>query len=256
VAVIAAGQELSYGQLNARANQLAHYLRDQGIGPDSLVALCTGRSAEMLIGMLGILKAGGACVPLDPAWPATRTAYVLGDAAPCLVLTRAAHKDALGTAGVPVIALDADWAAAAGYPATAPGPDIGLHSGDPAGHLAYVAYTSGCTAEPKGVMVEHAQLAHLVHALRERDAMSPQDRMLQCASPGTGLALQECCSALAAGCTLVLADAADAAADPAGFWQHCADHRICPPRPGRRWWQSRMPWCRIAFARSASRASR
>jgi arthrofactin-type cyclic lipopeptide synthetase B len=153
-AAVQGAQQLSYGELNQRANRLAHYLIGLGVQPDDRVALCARRSPQMLMALLAILKAGAGYVPVDPAYPAERIAYLLQDCAPVAVLAQASTRDLLG--GVPVIDLDGDlWQhlsdANPKLPALTPN------------HLAYVIYTSGSTGQPKGVMVEHATLENLVH---------------------------------------------------------------------------------------------
>jgi non-ribosomal peptide synthetase component F len=144
-------QPLSYRELNEQANQLAHYLRAQGIGPDTLVGLSVERSLEMVVGMMGILKAGGAYVPLDPSYPPERLKYLIEDSAPAMLLTQAAIEERL-LSNLKRLRLDADHELLANYPthnlSTAA---IGLTSE----HLAYVIYTSGSTGQPKGAMLHH-----------------------------------------------------------------------------------------------------
>jgi arthrofactin-type cyclic lipopeptide synthetase C len=168
VAVAHEESRLSYGELNSRANRLAHHLRALGVGPDALVALCVERSPEMIVGLLGILKAGGAYVPLDPAYPAERLAYMLEDSAPVAVLTHARIRpeirSALAATAAPLIDLEADAEGWAEESDCNPDPAaVGLRPE----HLAYVIYTSGSTGRPKGVMVEHANLIRLLSATRE-----------------------------------------------------------------------------------------
>ncbi|WP_440030567.1 AMP-binding protein, partial [Chromobacterium amazonense] len=148
-AVVFEAQSLSYGELNRRANQLAHHLIALGVRPDDRVAICVERSLEMVVGLLGILKAGGAYVPLDPAYPAERLAYMLADAAPVALLTQSDLVEGL-VSGLPTVLLDSrdlsiDRQAEHNPDAEA----LGLT----ARHLAYVIYTSGSTGLPKGVMV-------------------------------------------------------------------------------------------------------
>src|SRR5262249_41398753 len=154
VAVEFEGERLTYGELNARANRLAHHLIGLGVKPDSLVALCVERSLEMVIGLLAILKAGGAYVPLDPAYPAARLLFMLEDSGPVALVTGGAGSAVLAgqPLAVPVIDLgDADrWAH---KPAV--NPDCAALGLNPR-HLAYVIYTSGSTGVPKGVMVPHS----------------------------------------------------------------------------------------------------
>ena len=155
-AVVYEDRSLSYGELNAEANRLAHHLRALGVGPDVRVAICVERSLEMVVGLLAILKAGGAYVPLDPAYPGERLAFMLADAAPAAVLTHGPAQAALAAARAglerapPVIDLEADAALWASAPETDPD-----RAGLTAQHLAYVIYTSGSTGTPKGVMIEH-----------------------------------------------------------------------------------------------------
>ncbi|GAB2875219.1 hypothetical protein GCM10027277_50670 [Pseudoduganella ginsengisoli] len=148
-AVVYQDQTLSYGELNCRANQVAHYLLGLGVQPDTIVALCVERSVDMLVGIFGILKAGCAYLPLDPTYPADRLAHMLADSTPAALLTQSALIGALPTATVPVLALDqaAPLAAQPGH-----NPHV---AGLTASHLAYVIYTSGSTGTSKGVTVEH-----------------------------------------------------------------------------------------------------
>ncbi|WP_260185960.1 amino acid adenylation domain-containing protein, partial [Paraburkholderia atlantica] len=158
VALVHENERLSYGELNARANRLAHHLVALGVRPDQPVGICVERSAAMVVGLLAILKAGGAYVPLDAAYPGARLRQILGEAAPRLVLADAAGRAALGgeaLAGVGLVELEAQSLAWAGQPSSDPDAralGLGPH------HLAYVIYTSGSTGTPKGVMVEHRNL--------------------------------------------------------------------------------------------------
>ena len=158
VAVADHQQELTYAELNARANRLAHHLRELGVSRDVRVALFIERSVEMVVGVLAILKAGGAYVPLDPSYPIERLTYMLQDCGPAALLTQASLADRIPQHGaIPTLLLDAcssQWGECqASNPAVV----------DPASmsaHLAYVIYTSGSTGQPKGVMIEHAALAN------------------------------------------------------------------------------------------------
>ncbi|HEX8360464.1 MAG TPA: amino acid adenylation domain-containing protein, partial [Longimicrobium sp.] len=150
VAVTLDDMHLTYAELNARANRLAHHLRERGVGPDARVAICAERSLEMVVGMLGVLKAGGAYVPLDPAYPHDRLRYMLRDSAPVALLTQSRLAGmAAGLAGeLPTIHLDEETAWSdrpETNPAVTATPD----------HLMYVIYTSGSTGQPKGVMNQH-----------------------------------------------------------------------------------------------------
>ncbi|QPB24784.1 non-ribosomal peptide synthetase [Rhizobium sp. 007] len=163
VAVVHEDERLSYGELNARANRLAHHLIGLGVKPDDRVAICLERSPSMVVGLLAILKAGGAYLPLDPAYPCARLRQVLDDAAPRLLLCDAAGRAALGPEALvdlTVVDLETATPAWAELPASNPDPNaLGLTSR----HLAYVIYTSGSTGTPKGVMVEHRSLVNYLH---------------------------------------------------------------------------------------------
>jgi len=175
VAVVSAAGSLTYAELNARANRLAHHLRALGVRPEVRVGICVERGLEMMVGLLAVLKAGGAYLPLDPAYPAERLRYMIGDSAPRVVLTKraiaAAEDGPLAGARAEVLLLDAPaWRE---RPAT--NPKRGAL--DP-GNLAYVIYTSGSTGRPKGVMVAHRGVVNLVHWYVREIGISPRDAML------------------------------------------------------------------------------
>ncbi len=178
---------LSYGELNARANRLAHHLMALGVKPDDRVAICVERSVEMVVGLLGILKAGGAYVPLDPASPVERLNYMLSDSTPVALLTQGALP-VLMTTSAAVVALDDDSA----FPETIHDPVVeGLTSR----HLAYVIYTSGSTGQPKGVMVEHRNVLRLV-INNQYAPIGPGDCIAQCANPAFDASTWELWAAL------------------------------------------------------------
>jgi amino acid adenylation domain-containing protein len=154
VAVRHEGTALTYGQVNRRANQVAHRLRKLGVGPDVLVGVCISRSLELVVGVLGVLKAGGAYVPLDPAHPRDRQAFLLADSGASLLLTQASLVSTLPTHRVPVVCLDPDWQGISGES------DEGPSSRVTARHPMYVLYTSGSTGQPKGVSVEHRSVVN------------------------------------------------------------------------------------------------
>jgi amino acid adenylation domain-containing protein len=147
---------LSYGDLDRRANQLAHRLQALGVGPEVPVALCVERSLEMIVGLLGILKAGGAYVPLDPTYPKQRLAFMLEDTQTPVLLTQDRLRAALPAHGPRILSLDADWPAVAGESEATPTSQVTPE------HLAYVMYTSGSTGWPKGVSVPHRAVVRLV----------------------------------------------------------------------------------------------
>jgi amino acid adenylation domain-containing protein len=155
-AIVFGGEQLTYAELNARANQLAHHLISQGVGPDVLVALCVERSLEMLVGMLAILKAGAAYVPLDPAYPADRLRYMLAHSQARVILTQERLVASLPKHKAQVFRLDADWPTLAQQPTTNP-PHTALPE-----NLAYIIFTSGSTGRPKGVAIAHGSVAALI----------------------------------------------------------------------------------------------
>ena len=173
VAVVFQGQQLTYSQLNARANQLAHYLRSLGVGPEVPVAICMEHCPETLVAILGILKSGGAFLPLDPAYPKERLAFMLQDAGAPVVLTRAQWLASLPEYDGRVVCLDSGWDAIAAKSKNNP------LTGATATNLAYILYTSGSTGQPKGVMCEHGSLVQC-HQLDNPNtrAARPEDRCL------------------------------------------------------------------------------
>ncbi|MFF8936082.1 amino acid adenylation domain-containing protein [Streptomyces paradoxus] len=163
VAVVCDGAELTYAELDARANRVARHLIGLGVGPESRVAVCLERGADAVPALLGVLKAGGAYVPVDPAYPAERIAYMLTDAEPVAVLAASATAAVLPPSGPQTVVLDAPEtvAALAALPAGPPGQHERVAPLTP-GHPAYVIYTSGSTGRPKGVVVEHRSVAGLL----------------------------------------------------------------------------------------------
>ena len=153
-------ERLSYRDLNARANQLAHYLIAMGIEPDDLIGICVDRSMDMVAGILGILKAGGAYLPLDPEYPSERLAFMMEDARPRVVLTRRKFAESLSGFQADVVCLDEEWDSISRQSANNP---VGRVA---PGNLAYVIYTSGSTGKPKGVMVSHDNVVRLFEATR------------------------------------------------------------------------------------------
>ncbi|AZC31801.1 Siderophore biosynthesis non-ribosomal peptide synthetase [Pseudomonas chlororaphis subsp. piscium] len=198
-ALVFGQQTLSYGELNRRANRLAHHLIALGVRPDDRVALCVERSPEMVVGLLAILKAGGAYVPLDPDYPAERRAYMLADAAPVALLTQRSLIDESGPT-LPTVLLDVQNPAIEELADS--NPDAGA-MGLTARHLAYVIYTSGSTGQPKGVMVEHLNVNRLVINNTYAD-IGPNDCVAHCANIAFDASTWEIWSALLNGGRLYL----------------------------------------------------
>ncbi|PHM65244.1 Amino acid adenylation [Xenorhabdus stockiae] len=201
IALVFENQSLTYAELNKRANRLAHHLITLGIRPDDRVAICIERSLEMMVGLLGILKAGGAFVPLDPAYPSNRLIYMFNDAEPVALVTQSAITEKWNK-NLPTILLDNPPYSVLDEN-SAENPNIqalGLTSR----HLAYVIYTSGSTGQPKGVMVEHRSLCNLLTTQQNLN-ITPESRLLQFASNSFDACIWECGMALLAGARLYLA---------------------------------------------------
>ena len=197
-AIVGVDQSITYRELDRRANQVAHYLQKQGVGPETLVGLCTNRSVEMFIGMLGIMKAGAAYVPMDPAYPAERLAFMMQDAAMPIVLTQAHLLDKLSTEKHTCICLDRDWN------------KIAVESEDAlqveirSDQLAYVIYTSGSTGTPKGVEVEHRSLLNLISWHQRTYEVTAETRATQIAGTAFDASVWETWPYLTQGSTLYL----------------------------------------------------
>ncbi|OCA53123.1 Tyrocidine synthase 3 [Photorhabdus namnaonensis] len=193
-------QTLSYAELNARANRLAHQLIALGVVPDQPVAICVSRSPVVVVALLAVLKAGGAYVPLDPTYPLERLAYILNDTTPSVVLADATGRAALGDEALSgLTVLD---------PNTLPdqsdrNPQVAALTPR---HLIYIIYTSGSTGQPKGVMVEHQAVYQRHLGFNESYAVTAQDRLLQFASFAFDVSVEECFSTLCNGATLVMRD--------------------------------------------------
>ncbi|HYP28243.1 MAG TPA: amino acid adenylation domain-containing protein [Blastocatellia bacterium] len=198
VAVFHEGEQLSYGELNAKANRLAHYLRELGVGPDILVGLCMDRSVEMIVGMLGILKAGGAYVPVDPMYPADRIAFMLDDARAPVIVTRESLSASLPQGRARLVCLDSQAEMISERRADNPAVDLSPDN------LAYVIYTSGSTGRPKGTMIQHGSLVNYTRTAIEKYGVEPEDRVLQFCSISFDISVEEIFPCLARGAALVL----------------------------------------------------
>ena len=221
IAVADASAVLTFEELNARANQVARRLQRHGVTLESRVAVCMDRSVEMIVAWLGILKAGAAFVPLDPAYPRERLAFQLGDCQAAAVITQARLRSVLPPlpATVPVIELTADGAACADEAAT------NLDVGVAAENLAYVIYTSGSTGQPKGVQIEHRALMNLVTWHEQVYALTPADRGSHLASPAFDASVWEIWPYLAAGASVHIPDE-ETRISPAQLWRWLAAQRV------------------------------
>ncbi|EXG81669.1 non-ribosomal peptide synthetase [Cryptosporangium arvum] len=199
IALVVEDVTLTYADLDERANQLAHLLREAGVGPETFAGLALPRSAALIVAELAVLKAGGAYLPLDLDYPAERIAFMLDDAAPVVVVTTRALAATL-PAGTAVLVLDDPATAAdlAAQPTGAPDVDLAVTN------AAYVIYTSGSTGRPKGVVLSHAGVAKLLATGVEHFGIGPQSRVLQFASPSFDVAFFDLCLALLSGGRMIL----------------------------------------------------
>ena len=215
-AVVCGKERLAYRELNARANQVAHYLRGIGVGPEVCVGICAERSVDVLIGLLGVLKAGGAYVPLDVQYPKDRLAFMLGDTRALVLLAQKCIAERLPAHGGRTVYLDELLAGPnhVGNLANLADPD----------NLVYVTYTSGSTGKPKGVAMRHQPLINLIE-WQIRHSGSAARRTLQFASLGFDVSFQEIFSTWCVGGTLVVV-AEEVRRDPSSLWQFIGDQQI------------------------------
>ena len=185
VALVCEGEQMSYGELNRRSNQLAHFLRELGVGPEVVVGLCMDRSVEMMVGLLGILKAGGAYLPLDPTYPQQRLSFMLSDAAPSILLTKDSLITSLPQSAARVLCLDADQHLFFNYSDENPEANVNPFN------LAYLIYTSGSTGTPKGVQIQHRALVNFLHSMRREPGLTANDYLVAVTSLSFDIAALE-----------------------------------------------------------------
>ncbi|CAM4017544.1 amino acid adenylation domain-containing protein [Corallococcus exiguus] len=198
-AVMFEGQRLTYRELDTRANQLAHHLRSLGVGPEVPVAVCLERSLEMVVGLLAILKAGGAWVPMDPSYPAERLTFMLEDAKAPVLLTQKTLKPALPATSGRVVCLDSDW------DTVARAPDHRHHVTIAPEGAAYIIYTSGSTGRPKGALNTHAAIHNRLAWMQSAYSLTPGDAVLQKTPFGFDVSVWEFFWPLMTGARLVMA---------------------------------------------------
>jgi amino acid adenylation domain-containing protein len=199
------GQSLTYGELNDRANQLARHLQSRGVGPEVPVGLCAARSLDLIVALLGVLKAGGFYVPLDPEYPTERLAFMTADSGiRCLLIQRSLDREEFA-ATVPRVYVDSEWADIGGHgranPDTRITPD----------NIAYTIYTSGSTGQPKGVQISHASLLNLLVATSRAPGMHADDVLLAVTTMSFDIAALELFLPLITGAQVVIASAKVAA---------------------------------------------
>ncbi|QKQ73079.1 non-ribosomal peptide synthetase [Nostoc sp. TCL240-02] len=219
IAVVFEDQQLTYAQLNRKANQLAHYLQQRGVKPEVLVGLCTERSLLMIIGLLGIIKAGGAYLPLDPTLPKEGFASRLQDLEIPLILTQQRLVDNLPTDVAQIVCLDTDWDIIADHKDENPISEI------TAQNLVYVLFTSGSTGKPKGVAIEHQQLLNYLHGITQRLDLSSTTNFATVSTLAADLGNTGIFAALCTGgCLHILS--IECATDSAILAKYCRTHPI------------------------------
>jgi amino acid adenylation domain-containing protein len=197
-AVVSGGEQLTYAELNCRANQWAHHLQKLGVGPEVLVGVCMERSVEMVIAILGVLKAGGAYVPLSPSYPRERLDFMIADAHVRLVLMQRPLQDRISTDGLRVLCVESNDPIVGEEPGENPAETALPHN------LAYVIFTSGSTGRPKAVLVQHQGIGNMIEAQIRAFNIHSQSRVCQFAALSFDASVSEIFTALLAGATLVI----------------------------------------------------
>jgi amino acid adenylation domain-containing protein len=199
IAIVLDNQQLTYQELNHQANSLAQYLLSLGVGPEILVGICVERSLEMVVGMLGILKAGGSYVPLDPAYPPERLAYMIEDSKLPFLLTEEFLSTQFSNQSVKLVLLDYDWHTIAQCATENPKSPVSVKN------LAYTIYTSGSTGKPKGVQLCHASVVNFLYSMQEKPGLTPDDCLLAVTTISFDISVLELFLPLITGARVVLA---------------------------------------------------
>jgi amino acid adenylation domain-containing protein len=219
IAIVFGEERLTYGELNRRSNQLANFLKKQGVGPDKFVGLSVDRSIEMLVGILGVLKAGGAYVPIDPSYPSDRIRFMVEDSGVRFMLTQESISGEMVDASVHRICLDADWGEISRESDSYP------KNGVTPRNLAYMIYTSGSTGRPKGVLIEHRGVTNLVSHLKAGWGVESGTRVLQFSSVSFDASVAEFFVGLLSGASLHITPK-DVAMSPSDLHQKMSDDGI------------------------------
>ncbi len=198
-------EQICYQELNSRSNRLAHFLCEQGVGPECLVGVCLDRSFDSVVSLLAILKSGGTYLPLDPKFPKDRLAFMLADSEVSLVLTHSSERKRLPETSGRVILLDQERQALSKAPAT------NLSVSNNPGHLAYLIYTSGSTGKPKGVMIPRGALVNFLLSMAETPGMAASDKLLAVTTTSFDISILEFLLPLVSGAQIVMATAGQAA---------------------------------------------
>ncbi|HVO62722.1 MAG TPA: amino acid adenylation domain-containing protein [Terriglobales bacterium] len=231
VAVQFQDSQLSYSELNRRSNQLAHYLKRLGVGRDDRVGVCVHRSLDMIIGLLGIMKAGAAYVPLDPVYPRERLAFMLQDAGADVLLTQADLLESIAGASSRVVCIDRDWLEISREIAENPSTDSS--SSD----LCYVIYTSGSTGQPKGVQLEHRNVTNFLDSVHGFFGLGTSDVYLGIASMSFDASVMDFYLPLTVGAKLIITDS-DKARDPHALAQLMSESAVTAMHATPSTWRS------------------
>ncbi|MEM9161539.1 MAG: amino acid adenylation domain-containing protein [Cyanobacteria bacterium P01_F01_bin.4] len=230
IAVVFESEQITYQDLNTRANQLAHYLRSLGVGPEVRVGICIERSIDMVVGVLGILKAGGAYVPLDPAYPQERLAFMAEDAQMAVLLTQTHLRASLPN--LQSVCLDRDWQTISAVNEGLYPPDSQVTSD----HLAYIIYTSGSTGQPKGVQIPHRNAVNLLASVQTQPGLTASDTLLAVATLSFDISVAEVFLPLMVGAKLVIASR-EVAADGFQLLQAMETHQPTFMQPTPATWR-------------------
>ena len=199
VAVVFEDQSITYRELNHRANQVAHHLSSLGVGAEVLVGICVERSLEMIVSLLGILKAGGSYVPLDPAYPQERLQYMVKDSQLPVLITQEVLREKFSAHNIQMVCIDTDWNAIAEQK------KVNLNSGVVATNLAYTIYTSGSTGKPKGVQICHDAAVNFLRSMHRNPGLTADDCFLAVTTISFDIAVLELYLPLLVGARIVLA---------------------------------------------------
>ena len=219
VALVFEGSELRYRELNARANQLSHHLRSLGVGPDHIVGVCMDRSAEMVVALLAVLKAGGGYLPLDPNYPTDRLTFMVEDSAVKVLVTERALLARCSGLAVQPVCVDEDWSAISRHPQSNPAPLAGPQN------LLYVIYTSGSTGKPKGVQICHQAFVNLCASVQREPGTAKDDILLALTTISFDIAAAELFIPLTVGSKIIIASR-HMAADPDAIAKCIEEQRV------------------------------
>jgi len=219
VAIVFEAEQLTYADLNRRANKLAHYLKKRGVGPEVLVGICVERSVQMVVGLLGILKAGGAYLPLDPSYPEERLAFMVQDAGVCVLLAQRDLLKSVPDCVTEMVFLDADWEQISVETEQNPATETTSEN------AAYVIYTSGSTGKPKGVIVTHRNVVRLFETTDSSYNFNGNDVWTLFHSYAFDFSVWEICGALLYGGKLVIVPYW-VSRSAEGFYQLLLDHKV------------------------------